>query len=48
MHGIVDGWPWLAARPWFLGGTLLLVTGGFELFKPAEIVPHRRAHWDNP
>lgn len=36
LHSIVDGWPWLAARPWFLGGALLLVAGGFELFKPAE------------
>jgi predicted metal-binding membrane protein len=30
-HGFVDGWPWLAARPWLIGGSALLLAGAFEL-----------------
>lgn len=36
VHGIVDTWPWLAARPWLIGGAALVLAGGFELVKPAR------------
>jgi predicted metal-binding membrane protein len=31
IHGLVDAWPWLGARPWLIGGTVLTLAGGFEL-----------------
>lgn len=31
VHGLVDAWPWLGARPWLIGGTALTLAGGFEL-----------------
>jgi predicted metal-binding membrane protein len=30
-HSFVDGWPWLAVRPWLIGGSVLLLAGTFEL-----------------
>jgi predicted metal-binding membrane protein len=30
-HRLVDSWPWLAARPWLIGGSVLVVAGAFEL-----------------
>ena len=31
VHGLVDAWPWLGARPWLIGGAALILAGGFEL-----------------
>lgn len=31
IHGLADAWPWLGARPWLIGGTVLTLAGGFEL-----------------
>jgi predicted metal-binding membrane protein len=31
IHGLVDAWPWLGARPWLIGGIALTLAGGFEL-----------------
>ncbi|HEY6784459.1 MAG TPA: DUF2182 domain-containing protein, partial [Gemmatimonadales bacterium] len=31
LHRVVDGWPWLAARPWLIGGCVLALAGAFEL-----------------
>lgn len=36
VHSIVDGWPWLAARPWVIGGTALVLVGGLELHRPVQ------------
>ena len=36
VHGVVDGSPWLAARPWVIGGSALVLAGGFELRRPVE------------
>lgn len=33
VHTIVDDSPWLAARPWVVGGAALVLAGGFELRK---------------
>jgi len=30
VHATVDRWPWLAARPWLIGGLTLLLAGGFQ------------------
>jgi predicted metal-binding membrane protein len=30
-HRLVDGWPWLAARPWLIGASVLILAGAFEL-----------------
>ena len=30
IHRAVGGWPWLAARPWVLGGAVLVLAGGFQ------------------
>lgn len=35
IHHLVDRWPWLAARPWLIAGTMLLVAGGFQ-FTPLK------------
>lgn len=31
LHGLVDAWHWLAVRPWLIGGSALILAGGFEL-----------------
>jgi predicted metal-binding membrane protein len=31
LHGLVDAWPWLGVRPWLIGGSVLILAGGFEL-----------------
>jgi predicted metal-binding membrane protein len=36
LHRFVDGWPWLAARPWLIGGSVLALAGGFELSRMAQ------------
>jgi predicted metal-binding membrane protein len=33
IHHAVGGWPWLAARPWVLGGAVLVLAGGFQFSK---------------
>jgi predicted metal-binding membrane protein len=33
VHRLVDRWAWLAARPWVLGGAVLLLAGGFQFSK---------------
>jgi predicted metal-binding membrane protein len=30
LHRAVDRWPWLAARPWLVGGGVLVLAGGFQ------------------
>jgi predicted metal-binding membrane protein len=30
IHHLVDRWSWLAARPWMLGGAILLLAGAFQ------------------
>jgi predicted metal-binding membrane protein len=30
LHRIVDGWPWLAAHPWLVGGGVLVLAGAFQ------------------
>src|SRR5690606_12577857 len=35
LHWLVDRWPWLAARPWLIGGSVLLLAGGFQ-FSPQK------------
>jgi predicted metal-binding membrane protein len=30
IHHLVDRWSWLAARPWILGGAVLLLAGAFQ------------------
>jgi predicted metal-binding membrane protein len=34
-HRFVHHWPWLAGRPWLIGGTVLVIAGVFELTPPA-------------
>lgn len=37
VHAIVEDWTWLAARPGFIGGSALVLAGGFELCRtPGE------------
>lgn len=36
VHSVVDGWPWLAARPWVIGGSSLVLVGGLELRRPVQ------------
>jgi predicted metal-binding membrane protein len=33
IHRLVDGWDWLATRPWVLGGAVLLLAGAFQFSK---------------
>lgn len=48
IHSVVDGWPWLAARPWVIGGSALVLVGGLELRRPVErrstIAARARSH----
>lgn len=30
MHRLVDGWPWLAAHPQLIGGSVLVIAGAFQ------------------
>lgn len=30
LHRTVDAWPWLADRPWIIGGAVLIVAGAFQ------------------
>jgi len=42
-HRFVDRWPWLAARPWLIGGSALVLAGAFELSPLAGRCDRRRA-----
>ncbi len=35
LHWLVDHWSWLAARPWLIGGTVLVLAGAFQ-FSPLK------------
>lgn len=48
VHTIVDGSPWLAARPWVIGGAALVLAGCFELRtrRPRRAVAVEPGHCD--
>jgi predicted metal-binding membrane protein len=31
VHRLVEAWPWLRVRPWLIGGTVMILAGGFEM-----------------
>jgi len=35
LHWLVDHWRWLAARPWLIGGSVLILAGAFQ-FSPLK------------
>ena len=47
-HRFVDGWPWLASRPWLIGGSVLALAGAFELSPLARRCSRRSAQATRP